>query len=96
MMRRLVLSLVAERDFDAILAYIAKDKPGTAVRFVEKLRAKCLPLAENPFVGEDCSLLRPRMRRITHAGYLIFYRVDETSVEIVRVVHGARDWQDLL
>ena len=95
MSRRLIYSPAAKNDIDGILFYIAKDKPGAAVRFAAKLRACCTPLARNPFVGEDCSLLAPRMRRITYAGYLIFFRVDDKNVEIARVIHGARDWSPL-
>lgn len=95
MTRRLLYSPAAKNDVDGILSYIAKDKPGAAVRFAAKLRARCVPLARNPFVGEDCSLLRPRMRRVTYAGYLIFFRVDDETVEIIRVIHGARDWSEL-
>ena len=93
MTRRLVISQAAERDLDEILAFIAQDKPGAAMRFVSRLRSRCTPLARQPFVGEDCSLLLPRMRRVTFEGYLIFFRVDRDAAVIVRVIHGARDWQ---
>ena len=32
------------------------------------------------------------MRVLVEGNYLILYRVTEKSVEIVRIVHGARDW----
>jgi toxin ParE1/3/4 len=94
MMRRLVYSPAAKDDLDGILSYIASDKPGAATRFAARLKKQCKLLIKNPFIGEDCSLLRPRMRRITVTGYLIFFRVDE-RVEVTRVIHGARDWKSL-
>jgi toxin ParE1/3/4 len=93
--RRLVVSPAAERDFESILSFIARDKPGAALSFVKKLRARCTTLAKNPFVGEDCSLLRPETRRVAVEGYLIFFRVGADAVEVVRVIHGARDWPAL-
>lgn len=36
------------------------------------------------------------LRRRLHAGYLIFYRVGTDRVEIVRIIHGARDYPSLL
>jgi len=93
MTRRLVLSPAAEGDFHTILGYIARDKPGAAKDFVSKLRARCALLVSHPLVGEDCSALRPKMRRIAYAGYVMFFRVDEDVVEIVRVIHGSRDWE---
>ena len=92
MTRRLEYSTAAKHDVDGILSYIARDKPGAAARFAARLRARCELLVKNPLVGEDCSLLRPHMRRITIAGYLIFFRADEEKVEVIRIIHGARDW----
>ena len=55
MKKQLIFSPHAEADLNAILEYIAKDKPIAAVSFVEKLREKCFVLAANPELGE----LRP-------------------------------------
>jgi plasmid stabilization system protein ParE len=35
-------------------------------------------------------------RKLVHRDYLIFYRVSTADVEIVHVLHGARDWAGLL
>jgi toxin ParE1/3/4 len=35
------------------------------------------------------------IRKRGHGRYLIFYRVLEKEVEILRIVHGARDWAAL-
>jgi toxin ParE1/3/4 len=95
MSRRLYVSPTAESDLAGILSYIASDKPGAATKFVQRLRNRCESLAHHPYVGEDCSILKPKMRRVTYAGYLIFFRADDEKVEIIRVVHGARDWPEL-
>jgi toxin ParE1/3/4 len=95
MSRRLIFSPAANDDLDGIYSFIADDKPAAALRFVRRLRLRCSPLAKNPFVGEDCSELGPRMRRLSFDGYLIFFRVDGDSVNVMRFIHGARDWQQL-
>ncbi len=89
---RLELSRFVEGDLDEIAGYIAQDNPTAAVRFVQKLRSRFASLCKHPLIGEDCSLLRPRLRRLTAFGYLIFFRADDSQLEIVRVIHGARDW----
>jgi plasmid stabilization system protein ParE len=38
MTRRLVFAPTAQRDLDETLAFIAKDKPGAALRFVERIK----------------------------------------------------------
>ncbi len=37
-----------------------------------------------------------RLRRCPYRGYLIFYRVRDDAIEIVRVLHGASDYESLL
>lgn len=36
------------------------------------------------------------MRHRTVGKYLIFYRVDAASVDVARILHGARDYHSLL
>jgi toxin ParE1/3/4 len=36
------------------------------------------------------------IRKLGYRGYLIFYAVLEDRVEVIHVVHGARDWAALL
>jgi toxin ParE1/3/4 len=96
MTRRLIFSRSSQRDLDETLLYIARDKPGAAVQFVKKLREKCQLLIGNPLLGEDCSEVRPQTRRLVYQKYLIFYRVTDATIEITRVIHGARDWPNLL
>lgn len=36
------------------------------------------------------------VRRRVHGNYLIFYRVTQQAVEILRVLHGAMDYERLM
>jgi plasmid stabilization system protein ParE len=38
----------------------------------------------------------PPVRKRVHRDYLIFYRVEAEQVQIIRVVHGSRDWVSVL
>jgi toxin ParE1/3/4 len=67
------------------------------VSFVQELVDHCHRLGEMPRMYP----LVPRyeqwgIRRCVHASYLIFYRVREDVVEIIHVLHGARDYESLL
>lgn len=44
-MKPLAFSEKSLEDLEGILRYIAKDKPGAAVRFVERLELECAMLA---------------------------------------------------
>lgn len=86
----------ADRDLESIGDYIANDNPLRAASFLRELRERGQSLGNNPErfpqVGD---LSGYPLRKLTHAGYLIFYIVTPTHVRILRVVHAARDWAAL-
>jgi len=91
-MSRPYFSPSSRRDLNDILDYIARDKPGAALRHVERLEEACWMLAANPEMGAARDDLLPRLRVWSVAKYAIFYRQSEDGIEVVRVVHGSRDF----
>jgi toxin ParE1/3/4 len=84
-------------DLDRIAATIAEENPKRAVGFIRELRQRCEGLADMPHRFQ----LVPRyeregVRRRIAGNYLIFYRVGEGSVEILHILHGARDYEQIL
>jgi toxin ParE1/3/4 len=95
-MAKLVFSPLAEADLNDILRYIALDKPGAAVRWIQKIRDTCESLANNPEFGERRPEFRTGEFRSSLVGrYAIFYRAISDGVEIARVVRGERDIRNL-
>ena len=94
---RLVFTGAAESDLETIGDYIALSNPHRAVSFVREIRARCMDLRETP---QACPLLERHeaagIRKRVHGNYLIFYRVHDRSVGILRVLHGAMDYERLL
>jgi toxin ParE1/3/4 len=90
-MSRYRLFPAARQDIRDICRYIAADNPPAAVRFREGLRARFRLLASQPFMGEARDDLAPGLRMLTAGNYVILYRPMAGGVEIVQVVHGARD-----
>lgn len=86
----------AEADIQAIADYIADDSPAAARRWVDGMYERCRRLGEMPGMGVARPEVRPDLRTFPSGSYLILYRQIEDGVEIVRIVHGARQWQDLL
>ncbi|MBA3483410.1 MAG: type II toxin-antitoxin system RelE/ParE family toxin [Pirellulales bacterium] len=72
-------------------AYIAKDSPGAADRFLRRLNERMERLPQAPHVGERQDQYRAGLRSIVEGSYVIFYEVSATKVSIYRVLHGARD-----
>lgn len=49
-----------------------------------------------PSMGVERSDIRRSLRTFPVGNYLIIYRQSDGGVEIVRVFHGARKWEELL
>ena len=80
----------ARADLKTIIATIASENPGAARRFGRLLRDRALSLGQNPYRGTP--LRRPNgLRRLLVGPYLILYDVAGDRVEVLQIVHGARD-----
>jgi toxin ParE1/3/4 len=81
----------AIEDLGEIRDYIARDNRTAAKRFVERLRARCRLLSEQPHIGRERPDIRAGLRSLPIQNYIVFYRLVDDTVEIVSVVHGSRD-----
>lgn len=91
------LTSEALADLKEIGRWIAQDNPRRARSFVKDLSASAMSLGRQPrrFPIVMQGMESPIRKRAYH-GYLMFYRVEADSVQVVRIVHGARDWAALL
>jgi toxin ParE1/3/4 len=87
---------LAEQDLIEIYHYIHRDNPSAAEKLVREVDAKCELLARSPRIGRARPELMPDLRSFPYGAYLILYRIIEDGVEIVRVVHAARNLDDLV
>jgi len=91
----------AQADIDDTAEFIAQDNPETARRFVEASYTTFQQLAESPSIGttrdfHNSHLSGLRSWRIRgFENWLVFYRPITDGAEIIRVLHGARDLDDL-
>lgn len=74
-----------------IASFIAQDNFGAAERFLRSVHQKIELLAENPKLGRRRDELAAGIRSFPLGQYLVFYRADEVSITIVRVLSGYRD-----
>jgi toxin ParE1/3/4 len=92
-----VITAEAESDLEQIATYIAGQSVAIALGLVQELREKCESLADAPrgypLVPRHEHL---RIRRPPFGNYLIFYRVGSDAIEVVHILHGARDYEPLL
>src|SRR5713101_244584 len=90
-MARLLFTENAERDLVEIGSFIARDNTANADRFIVRLEQHCHRLAARPLLGRARGELAEGLRSVAYGRYVIFYRPLDDGVEIVRVLHGARD-----
>jgi toxin ParE1/3/4 len=90
------LSPQAKSELEAIGDYIAADSPANAERFIDRLTEKFIALGRSPRIGRARPGLRSDLRSFPFGAYLILYRIVDDGVEIVRVVHSARNLDDLV
>jgi toxin ParE1/3/4 len=97
MTRRIIITPKASGDIDELFAYIAQDNYDAALKFFDSTRLTFSQLAKTPGIGSLCESINSRlidMRKWAVKGfdrYLIFYRYSDEYIEVVRVIHAARD-----
>ena len=90
-MARIIQAPAAEADAVEIWAYIAQDNPDAADRLLDRFDALFRAPVSQPFLGKSVEELAPNLRFVPIGSYLIFYRPTKDGIEIVRILHGARD-----
>lgn len=97
--RLIVRSRVADRDVREAAHAIAENNLSAAIRFVDAVQATEELLLDAPGIGSTREYDNPAlggMRVHPVKGfrkYLIFYIPRRDGIEVVRVLHGARDLQ---
>ena len=91
------ISDAAYADLFEIGRFIAGDNPTRAETFVAEIHERCHSLGDAP----KAFPLVPKwesqgIRRRVYGNYLIFYRIGAGAVQIIRILHGARDYEAIL
>jgi toxin ParE1/3/4 len=87
----------AKLDLQEQAEYFRQDSPETAVRFLEAAEQSMDTLLSMPELGSLQEYSPARWRGLRSwpirgfENYLIFYFSRDTGIEVVRVLHGARD-----
>jgi toxin ParE1/3/4 len=94
-MRQLRITLAASKDLQAISDYFLAQSIGAGDRFVQLFGQKCKYLARFPYIGKSYDHLRPNLRGLSVMGYIIFYLVNDDSIEIIRVISGYQNLENI-
>ena len=94
-MAKVIRTPAAVRDLALIADRIAQDNLDAALRFYEEVGRVLDLISRHPLMGEGVENLAPGLRRHTVGEYLLFYRSVGEQIELIRVLHGARDINEL-
>jgi toxin ParE1/3/4 len=81
----------ADADLTQIALHIAEHNPEAADRWLDLLNEKCQALSRMPEIGRKRFDLADGLRSLVVNNYVIFYRPVSNGIEVIRVLHGARD-----
>lgn len=94
---RVVVRPAARRDLAEQSEHIAEDSPTAAFRFLEAASAAFDLLGSFPEIGRLRRFLHPKLSGVRSwpikgfEKHVIFYRFSERQIDILRVIHSARD-----
>ncbi|MBD2509408.1 type II toxin-antitoxin system RelE/ParE family toxin [Nostoc sp. ATCC 53789] len=82
---------LAVSDLDNIYEYIAANDLAIVGRLLNRFTQLFRKLAAMPGIGRNRPELGEGIRSFSSGNYVIFYRTVEGGIQIMRVLHGARD-----
>jgi toxin ParE1/3/4 len=87
----ILVTPLAEQDLGDIWDYATESSLERADGLLDLIYEKCQRLAEYPEMGRARHELLVNLRSFTVKNYVIFYQPTADGIEVLRVLHGARD-----
>ncbi len=91
-----IITDAAQADLDEAWNFLARRSPKAADRLIDKFVRKARIHAEFPESGRSREGLGPGLRSFVVAPYVVFFRATADTVEILRVLHGRRDIEQIM
>lgn len=91
----------SKEDLIEIKQYIKYNlqEPEIAQKLISKIRKEINALKNNPeaysIIDEDM-IKRLEIRKLIVDNYIVFYRIRNNNIQIVRIMYGRRNWIELL
>ena len=90
-MAKVIYSPAAQADLREIWDYVSDDSQFQADRLIHKFRSKLEHLAEWNTLGRPRPELALNCRSYPFGKYCFFFRPIDDGIEVIRVIHSARD-----
>ena len=94
-MANFIIASEAIQDLKGIIDCFATRNVETGEKLPIEFKKKCHYLVQFPQIGRKYQHIHSYLRGLPLDGYIIFYRLTEEGIEIMRVVKGNRDLEAL-
>jgi toxin ParE1/3/4 len=94
-MSRYTIAPEAIVDLDEISNYFFIRDLEAGELWFQAFNQKCQRLVQFPLMGRSYAHIRADLRGLPLEGFIIFYRVQDTFIEIMRIVSGKRNLKTL-
>ena len=92
-MSRFVLSPRARDDLNAIWAYTARTwDADQAERYIRRIADVIDLVAGTPTLGRNCDHIRQGYRKHPVGSHMLFYRLINDGIDVVRILHSQMDF----
>jgi toxin ParE1/3/4 len=89
---RVLWTNTARGHLSAIHDYIARDSATYALRMVDRLTRRSIQISQQPMSGRKVPEFNmDHIREVIEGPYRIIYRIRPERVDVLAVLHGARD-----
>ena len=83
---------LAEKDLDDLFVFVAQDSLAMAEKEVDRVIGEVARLQSHPAMGRPGRV--PETRELVIVPYIVAYRVKGSTIQILRVLHSAREWPE--
>ena len=86
------LSIAADKDLNDIFDYTQiQFGKSQAITYLNEIESIIFLLLNNPYLGKERNEIRLELRSIKCNSHIIFYRIFQQHLRIVRVLHTSKD-----
>ncbi len=84
----------ASNDLEAIQEHLAKDDPKSAYQITQIIWMATQYLSKYPSMGRVGRVNSTRELVITHAPYIVAYRIKSNAIHVLAIYHETRKWPE--
>jgi toxin ParE1/3/4 len=91
---KIIWTQLALFDLEQAREYVMETSPSAAIQTIDRIEKSLKALQSFPQMGRLGRVSGTRELVIPETPFILPYRIQEDSIEILAVIHGARKWDD--